>query len=249
MSDTILRCPVDKRTLVATDTVLQCDGCGRKFQMIDGTPDLAYSTLPDVDGHTPYIWSDVFYLENLLRHVVRPGATVVEVCSGANIVVPLLLARTGVPVTYYSIGTDVEHLRQQREGVRYPIRSVRGDATDLPLESASVDVYIGHHAINDIWLSKGAVGVARAYDEMHRVVKRDGFIVQSDCLLQHDSRVGDPSTKMTNLGGLTAYLDQHGYRWTQANGGELDWVVASVDAPVDIAPPADFVLPPTTVPA
>lgn len=151
----VLCCPVDRGRLAVDKAGYRCVTCQAEFNHQDGMPDLAYSPLPALDGHVPYIWSDVFYLENLLG---------------------------------------------QRRGARYPIRSVRGDATTLPLADQSVDVYVGHHAINDIWLSRGELGVDRSYEEMDRVTRPDGFIVHSDCVLQHDARVGDPSTKLATLG-------------------------------------------------
>lgn len=238
----LLCCPVDRGSLVAIEGAFHCTSCQAEFSDLDGIPDLVHSTLPVVDGHVPYIWSDVFYLENLLRQVIRQGQTVVEVCSGGNIVVPLLLRRLGIEVTYYSVGLDTAHLRQQQRGVEYPIRSVRGDATALPLPDGSVDVYLGHHAINDVWLSRGEAGVEASYDEMDRVVHPEGYIVQSDCVLQHDARVGDPSTKLVTLDGLVTFLGKHGYQWLRDSGGELDWVVASRENEVRLQPPDDFSL-------
>jgi len=240
-----LRCPVDRAELASVPAGLRCTGCGRDYQLVDGIPDLAYSPLPDVDGHTAYIWSDVFYLENLLAQFVEPGATVVEVCSGGNIVVPLLLSRLGIQVSYWSVGTDLGHLRQQREGVAFDIHTVRGDATALPFASSTVDLYIGHHAINDVWLSKGDAGVEASYVEMDRLLRPDGYLIQSDVHLQHDARVGDPSTKIVDLRGLIAFLSARGYRWVRQNGGELDWVVASRERSCDIRPPSGYVLPPS----
>lgn len=223
----ILRCPVDQGPLREEPGGRRCQTCRRLYGDADGLPDLVYSPLPDVDGHVPYLWSDVFHLENILRQLVSPFSLVLEVCSGPNIVVPLLLKRLDRPVSYLSIGINTAHLLQQRRGVNFPVQSIRGDATALPLASRSVDLYLGHHAINDIWLTKGEAGVTRSYQEMHRVLKAGGYLVQSDCVLQHDSRVGDPSTKLIGLSSLARFLEEHRYQWSQSSGGELDWIVAS----------------------
>lgn len=203
-------------------------------------PDLAYSPLPDLDGHVPYLWSDVFHLENILRQLVQPDTVVLEVCSGPNIVVPLLLKRLNRPVTYLSIGINTAHLQQQKRGVNFPVQTIRGDATALPLAAHSIDFYIGHHAINDIWLTKGEAGVLQSYHEMHRVLKPDGYLVQSDCVLQHDSRVGDPSTKLINLDSLKRFLDERHYRWDESSGGELDWLTASATRSCRVEPSPDY---------
>jgi SAM-dependent methyltransferase len=238
----ILRCPVDHGTLVLEPAGPRCQACGRRYQDVDGCPDLAYSPLPDVDGHVPYLWSDVFHLENILRQLVRPESVVLEVCSGPNIVVPLLLKRLGRPVTYLSVGMNTAHLRQQKQGVNFPIQSIRGDATALPLAADSVDLYLGHHAINDIWLTKGEAGVTQSYQEMDRVLKEDGYLIQSDCVLQHDSRVGDPSTRLIDLESLIRFLDQRPYRWERSNGGELNWIVASPTRSCRIEPSPDYTI-------
>ncbi|HWS82758.1 MAG TPA: methyltransferase domain-containing protein [Ktedonobacteraceae bacterium] len=242
MDVTLLRCPVDQGSLTSNETGYRCSVCGSYYVKDDGMPDLAYSPLPDVDGHVPYIWSDVFYLENVLRQAVKSGAIIVEVCSGPNIIVPLLLKRLNHNVQYYSVGINKAHLKQQQRGVDFPIYSIKGDATALPLTSKSIDIYIGHHAINDIWLTKGSVGVEKSYSEMHRVTKKDGYIIHSDCVLQHDTRVGDPSTKIVNLEGLKRFLHSHQYHWVAQNGGEMDWIIASQEQKCDFEGSTDFLL-------
>lgn len=110
----------------------------------------------------------------------------------------------------------------------------------MPVASESVDIYIGHHAINDIWLTKGTAGVEKSYREMYRVIKKDGYIIHSDCVLQHDTRVGDPSTKIVSLGSLKEFLRKHQYHWIEENGGEMDWIIASQENVCMIEGPADF---------
>lgn len=242
MNLSVICCPVDKSSLTKNETVYECSVCGRQYREEKGVLNLEYSTLPDVDGHVPYIWSDVFYFEHMLKQLVKPNAVIAEICSGPNIVVPLLLSRLNIPVTYFSIGINEAHLLQQKGGVRFPIHSVKGDATELPIASGTVDIYVGHHAINDIWLTKGTAGVERSYEEMHRVIKPDGYIIQSDCVLQHDARVGDPSTKIIGLSSLTRFLTEHRYHWVMENGGELDWVIASQQNSCEIAAPKEFTI-------
>lgn len=238
----ILGCPVDKSPLFRNEVGYHCIECGRSYLESNEMLDLAYATLPAIDGHVPYIWSDVFYLENVLKQVVQPDMIIVEICSGPNIIVPLLLKRLQYAVRYYSIGINETHLLQQKKGVNYPIQSIKGDATELPLISESVDIYIGHHAINDIWLTRGIAGVEQSYREMHRVIKKEGYIIHSDCVLQHDARVGDPSTKIVGLSSLVEFLRQQRYHWIAENGGEMDWVIASQKQMCEIKGPEDFSL-------
>lgn len=239
--DKIVVCPKDKGELRVDGNGYRCLACDTKYTIRNsGIVDLEYSTLPDVDGHTPYIWSDVFYFENLLKQILKPGFIVLEVCSGPNVIVPLLLKRLNIPVTYYSVGINEYHLIQQRQGVNYPIISIIGNATDLPIADKSVDLYIGHHAINDIWLTKGMAGVDKSFLEMDRVTKDTGYIIQSDCVLQHDCRVGDPSTKIVGLKRLEEFLIQLNYHLFVENGGEMDWLVASKLNRISIAKPDDY---------
>lgn len=248
MDLSIISCPIDHGHLEKIGpNKYQCMLCEKVYIEENGILDMNYSDLPNLDGHVPYIWSDVFYFENLLKQLARPHSTIVEVCSGPNIIVPLLLKRLHIPVNYYSIGIDQAHLRQQRNGVAFPIQSIQGDATRLPLSNHSVDLYIGHHAINDVWLSKGSQGVEQSYKEMHRVIKYNGYIIHSDCILQHDTRVGDPSTKIIGLNSLKRFLDANEYSWVQENGGEMDWIIASQRNKIHIRPSDDFNLSPSII--
>lgn len=225
--DTLLACPRCKNLLEKENNEYVCNTCNLLYGKEDGFLDLYYSPLPEVDSSQPYIWSDLFYFEDLLRRILKPNMVVVEICSGGNHVVPTILNRICPSVTYLSIGDYSLHLKKQQDGVpNFPINSIIGDATRLPLKNDSVDILIGHHAINDIWLSKGFQGVKESTYESMRILKSNGYLIYSHSYNAYDElRTGDISCRAVDLNTIEQLLDEN-WKVKQSHSGELDWIIA-----------------------
>ena len=176
-----------------------------------------------LDRRRWYLWSDLSHFEHILRAILRPGHIVVEVCSGPNIVVPYLLRAIQPECRYISIGRDVSHLKMQRNGAHLEFLSVKGDSTALMLDDGCADVVVFHHAINDIWLSRGIEGVHQSLDEAARVLASTGAMIFSHCEMDWD-----PSTQETSLNQVKQYLQrqrQNIYSFEASRGPMQDWLL------------------------
>ncbi|WP_160157209.1 hypothetical protein [Geobacillus sp. TFV-3] len=94
MIDSLIACPRCHSPLELEENgEYGCNNCFILYGFEEGILDLYYSPLPDFDGLQPYMWSDFYFLENLLNKIVKPGMVITEICSGANYVVPAILYR------------------------------------------------------------------------------------------------------------------------------------------------------------
>jgi uncharacterized protein YbaR (Trm112 family) len=227
----VLVCPACKVKLVDfdggvadLDGGLLCKTCNNVFNFQDRILEMDMGTPEQLlDRRTGYLWSDLSHFEDMLRSILRPGHMVVEVCSGPNFVVPYLLHTIQPECRYISIGRDASHLKMQRNGAHSEFLSVKGDSTALMLDSGSADMVVFHHAINDIWLSRGIEGVHQSLDEAIRVLASKGVMIFSHCEMDWD-----PSTKETSLDQVKEYLQRQKpnvYSFEASRGPMQDWLL------------------------
>lgn len=223
----LLICPRCYYKLEEEESQFVCNNCDALFEYENGILDLHYTEVPEHDGMRPYLWSDQFYFENLLMTKVKNNMTILEICSGANFIVPFILERINKRVTYISIDNSVYNLLKQKKAMEnFKINSIIGDATSVPISSDSIDIIIGHHAINDIWATRGEVGLEKAIKENIRLLKPGGTLIHSHNYNAIDEvRHGDISSRMVSLNGIIHIL---GDNWNPLieYGGELEWLIA-----------------------
>jgi arsenite methyltransferase len=112
---------------------------------------------------------------------IHPGETALDIGSGAGM--DLLLAAQRVGPKGKAIGVDMTDamLERARASARAlgleQVEVRKGDATSLPVESASVDVVISNGVINLVPEKE------RAFDEIVRVLKPGGRLQFGDILL------------------------------------------------------------------
>lgn len=112
---------------------------------------------------------------------IRSGETVLDIGCGAGM--DLLLAGRRVGPTGKAIGVDMTDVmvgRASASARSFGLAQVevrKGDATALPVESASVDVVISNGVINLVPEKE------RAFDEIVRVLKPGGRLQLGDILL------------------------------------------------------------------
>ncbi len=137
-----------------------------------------------------YNWSDHKLLEKWLAESVPAGGVVFEIASGPNICTPWTLARLGRGARYIAIELDWEHLLLQRASLNgEPQLLVLGDGCKLPLADESTDVAVFHHALDDVFETRGKPGVRQAVTEAARALRPGGYVIFSHCEL-----VGDEAT-------------------------------------------------------
>lgn len=120
--------------------------------------------------------------------------------TGPNIAVPYVLKRIGLPFRYVSFDIEKRHINLQKEGIQ-DVEGVVGDATYLPLWSRCVDVFVFHHAIDDILETRGSEGVRTSIEQALRTIKAGGCMIFS-----HSIFAFDPYTLKMDLSEVQDFL-------------------------------------------
>jgi len=150
-----------------------------------------------------YNWSDLNVLETLLRRCYSPDFLVVEVATGPNITVPRALKKVAPSFRYVALDMERTHIQLQRAGVgAASVQGVVGDAVHLPLRSGCVDVFVFHHAIDDILETRGFGGVKASVEGVLRVLKAGGSMI-----LSHSVFIYDPYTLKISVSDIQAFLE------------------------------------------
>jgi demethylmenaquinone methyltransferase/2-methoxy-6-polyprenyl-1,4-benzoquinol methylase len=103
---------------------------------------------------------------------IRPGDIALDVCCGTGDMVRTMAAHTTPPALIIGLDFSAEMLRHGHyNGAPTPISIVRGDALQLPLRSASVDVITCAFGIRNF------ARLQPGLDEMHRVLRPGGRLL------------------------------------------------------------------------
>jgi len=158
--------------------------------------------MPRVYRHW-YHWSDRGVLEAILRERRRPGLLVVEVATGPNVAVPRAVGRAAPSSRYVTLDVEREHILLQRAGSGgVEVEGVVADATCPPLVDGCADIFVFHHAIDDIFETRGVEGVRASVEAALRALRGGGCLVFS-----HSVFASDPFTERVGLADVRALLE------------------------------------------
>ena len=134
-----------------------------------------------------YSWSDLSVLETVLRAYHGSDPLVVEVATGPNIAVPHVLKKSASSFRYVSLDLEKTCIQLQRNGVgNMNVEAVVGDAVNLPFRHKCVDIFIFHHAIDDILETRGLEGLRASIENALRTLKIGGTIIFSHSVFDYD---------------------------------------------------------------
>jgi len=175
----------------------------------------------EVYGHW-YSWSDLGVLETLLRRCYRPDFLVVEVATGPNIALPHVLKKIASPFRYVTLDMERAHIRLQREGVgTATVQGVVGDAARLPLRDGCVDLFVFHHAIDDILETGGFGGVKASVEGALGALRAGGCLIFSHSVFAYD-----PYTLKVGLSHIQALLESKVKgRFQRIDGPRQRWLL------------------------
>jgi len=169
-----------------------------------------------------YNWTDLNILETLLRKCNSPNFLVVEVATGPNIAIPHVLKKITSSFRYVSLDMEKAHIQLQKEGDGTAnVEGVIGDATHLPFRLRCVDVFVFHHAIDDILETRGFQGVKTSIEGALRVLKQGGFMIFSHSVFSYD-----PYTLNISLSDVQAFLQNRiDGCFKRIQGPRQDWLL------------------------
>ena len=174
-----------------------------------------------------YDWTDRNILESILNEC--SPRVVVEAASGPNVAVPTILHNIHLNSAYVSIDIRKEHLQLQS----LPLHSkenqgIMADATYLPLRDGSVDLFIFHHALDDILETKGFNGMWASITEALRTLRHNGQMIFSHCVFSNDRY-----TKEISLENVARFLKKIMIGSFQSiKGRRQEWLFVNEITPV-----------------
>ncbi len=177
--------------------------------------------MPELFTHW-YNWSDHEVFASYLERFLPEAPVVFELASGPNIVTPYLLERTGKAYRYIACELEPYHLKLQLEGVADArVLGTISDGMHLPLQSACADMAVFHHAIDDLYETRGKAGLARSLAEAWRVLKPSGYAVFSHCEFP-----GDPATLEVNLDLVKLLASETGFKYLERKQAQAqEWLI------------------------
>jgi len=172
-----------------------------------------------------YCWGDPDILRQIVSAFGDGHLCVVDVACGPNVTVPRTLFKRGAPFTYVAVDIDAHHLHVQRRAIRDAhVHTICGSSSALPLKASSVNLFIFHHAIDDILETEGMAGIESSIKESLRVTTVSGAIVLSHCVFD-----ADEFTKKISLRDIERLLLDNGpLKIEKRRAKQQEWLIARV---------------------
>ena len=131
-----------------------------------------------------------------------------------------MLKRIGSSFHYVSFDIEKKHINLQKEGVQI-VEGVVGDAVHLPLRHGCVDIFVFHHAIDDILETRGSEGIRASIEEALRTLKAGGCVIFSHCIFSYD-----PYTLEMDLSDVQDFLQSKVKgRFRNIDGSRQRWLL------------------------
>lgn len=116
-----------------------------------------------------------------LADIIKKGDTVVDIGSGSGADALIAALKTGREGRVYGIDITPAMISKAKANIKKAgldnVEIIEGRADDVPLDDGSVDVVTSNGVINLV------PDKARAFQELHRILKSDGHIQISDIVL------------------------------------------------------------------
>ena len=172
-----------------------------------------------------YSWGDPDILRDVLRKFGDGHLCAVDVACGPNVVVYEALLDRDASFIYVAVDIDPYHLGLQRcaAGNAHAYR-VCASSSCLPLKTGSVDLFIFHHAIDDILETEGMAGIELSLQASLRVTRNGGLIIFSHCVFESDE-----FTKKVSLADVEEILAKTGrFGLEKRSGRQQDWLIVKI---------------------
>ena len=175
---------------------------------------------PDVYQAT-YHWTDERELRQAFALIPGRSPLVVDVAAGPNTGPATVLAQALPEALYIPLDTQAEHLRLLRETLEKQAEPVLARGSCLPFRSASLDVILYHHGVDDVYETEGRAGLHRSLVEAWRALRPEGAVIACHCEFSYD-----PSTREVSLDEVEAQLTALGGNVVLSVAGpRMDWLV------------------------
>lgn len=168
-----------------------------------------------------YSWTDESELRQAFALASRPTFAVVDVAAGPNAAPGTVLAQEAPGSLYVPLDSEPRHLLLLGRTLGPRAQPAVGRGSSFPFRTASLDVVLYHHGIDDVYETEGRDGLQRSLAEAWRALRPGGLVIASHCEFSYDA-----ATEAVSLDDIEAELVARGGEVAlRAAGARMDWLV------------------------